>query len=98
MALDQTSVVTRGGGFIEAEVDGEVVVLNVDRGVCYGFNEVATRVWRLIAEPRRVADVCATLVCEYVVDQGTCEQQVLGLLEELHAEGVIGLRDEPAAR
>lgn len=96
MKLDRTSIVTRGGGFIEAEVDGVVVALNVDKGTCYGLNEVATRVWHLITEPRRVGDVCTVLIREYAVDQETCEQQVLELLEDLRAQGMIVLREESA--
>lgn len=96
-ALNTTSTVTRSDGFVQAEVDGEVVALNIDKGICYGLNKVGSRVWALIAEPRRIGDICATLVSEYEVDSATCEQQVIDLLEGLRAEGMIELRDEPAA-
>jgi hypothetical protein len=38
-------------GVIEAEVDGELVALHVDKGTCYGFNGTATRIWALIETP-----------------------------------------------
>jgi hypothetical protein len=94
--LNITSVVTRGSGFVEAETDGEVVALNIDKGTCYGLNKIGSRIWALIAEPKRVGDICATLMEEYDVDSATCERQVLDLLEELRGEGMIESQEEPA--
>jgi Coenzyme PQQ synthesis protein D (PqqD) len=90
--LSADVVVVRGNGLIEAEVDGEIVALHVEKGTCYGLNKVGSRIWQLVAAPMAIRDVCATLVAEYEVDQTTCERQVLDLLEELRAEGLIEVR------
>jgi hypothetical protein len=87
--LLSSDVVVRGDGLIEAEVDGEVVALHIDKGTCYGLNKVGSRVWQLVAAPTPIRDICATLVSEYQVDPTTCERQVLDLLEELRAEGLV---------
>jgi hypothetical protein len=81
--------VARCEGFVEAEVDQEIVALSVEHGTCYGLNRVGSRIWQLLATPTRVADLCATLVDEYDVDVDVCGPQVLDLLEELRAEGMI---------
>jgi Coenzyme PQQ synthesis protein D (PqqD) len=88
-SLSSNAVVARGDGLIEAEVDGEILALHVDKGTCYGLNKVGSRVWQLIATPISVADLCTALVSEYKVDAATCERQVVDLLEELRAEGLI---------
>ena len=88
-ALSATSVITRNGAVIETEIDGEIVALNIDSGNCYGLNPVGSRVWNLIAAPIRISDICAQLIVEYQVQADTCEQQVMDLLEELRAEGLI---------
>ncbi|MBI3676004.1 MAG: PqqD family protein [Proteobacteria bacterium] len=84
--------VVRGKGLIEAEVDGELVALHIDKGVCYGLNKVGSRVWQLIETPAKIGDVCAALTSEFDVDAATCEREVLDLLEELRAEGLIEVR------
>jgi len=89
LILSAASIVVRRGGVVAAEVDGEIVALNADKRTCYGLNKVGSRVWKLIAEPSRVGDICASLVREYDVDEATCERQVLKLLEELHGEELI---------
>ncbi len=87
--LSITTIISRNGAVIETEIDGEIVALNIDTGNCYGLNPVGSRVWNLIATPIRISDICAQLITEYQVQADTCEQQVLDLLEELRAEGLI---------
>ena len=84
----------RNDGLIEAEVENEIVALNVEKGTCYGLNPVGSRIWRLIAEPRSVHEICAKLLTEYKVEPSTCERQTLDLLEELRAEGLLTTRTE----
>jgi Coenzyme PQQ synthesis protein D (PqqD) len=92
--LSSTTVVARTDGFIEAEIDGEVVALNVERGTCYGLNRVGSRIWKLLDRPSRIGDVCATLLAEFIVDPDVCERQVIDLLEELRAEGLVATVEE----
>jgi hypothetical protein len=81
-------------GFIETEIDDEIVALSIERGTCYGMNRVGSRIWRLLSKPIRISDLCATLVAAYRVDADTCERQVLDLLEEFRAEGLIATLEE----
>ena len=95
-ALSSASLVVRNTGFMEAEVDQEIVALSIEKGVCYGLNPVGARIWRMLTEPIRVADICKTLVSEYQVDPETCQREVLDLLAELRTEGMIGTSAESA--
>jgi hypothetical protein len=88
-ALTVADRVGRSDGAICAEVDGEVVALDAERGVCYGLNRVASHVWGLIDPPARIGEVCTSLINRYDVDAATCERQVLDLLEDLRGEGLI---------
>jgi hypothetical protein len=91
--LSSAAIVARGSGLIEAEVDGEVVALHIDKGMCYGLNKTGSRIWRMIAQPIRIDAVCAGLIAECQVDAATCARDVLDLLEELRAEGLIEVRE-----
>src|SRR5215475_13061419 len=46
-----TTVVASREGFIEADVDGEILALGIEHGTCYGLNRVGSRIWNLLAEP-----------------------------------------------
>jgi hypothetical protein len=90
------TLVVRAAGFASAEVDGEVIALNLDKGMCYGLNPVGSRIWRELETPIAVADLCARLLREYRVDFETCEREVIGLLRELYAEGLVETRASQA--
>jgi hypothetical protein len=90
--LSGTAVVTRNDGLLTAEVDGELMAMSVEKGICYGLNAVGTRIWALIAEPRTVEELCALLVSEYEVDPAQCRSEVLGLLEDMSAEGLATIQ------
>ena len=87
--LSSDTLVVRNDGLMEAEVANEIVALNVEKGTCYGLNPVGSRIWKLIAVPIRIGDICAKLLAEYKVEPRDCERQVVELLEELRAEGLI---------
>jgi Coenzyme PQQ synthesis protein D (PqqD) len=85
-------VIARNEGLLTAEVDGELMAMSIDRGTCYGLNGSGTRIWALIAEPCTVDDLCAQLLSEYDVDAEQCRSEVIDLLVELRAEGLITVR------
>ena len=89
--LTEDTVVQRSLDVVEAEVDGEVVALNIEKGICYGLNKIGSRIWQLIAEPCRIADIGTRLMGEYDVDEETCRRQVIELLEDLRSEELITL-------
>jgi hypothetical protein len=88
-AFSPATIVVRNDGFMEAEIDNEIVALSVETGMCYGLDPIGARIWRLLADPIGVADICEVLAKEYQVEFDTCRRDVLALLEELRAEGII---------
>jgi hypothetical protein len=74
---------------LEADVNGEIVALHVERGQCYGLNGVASEIWRMLAEPTSIDDICRKLTAEYDVDSATCRSEVRGLVENLREEGLV---------
>ena len=38
------ALVSRNQGLLTAEVDGELMAMSVDRGMCYGLNRIGTRI------------------------------------------------------
>ena len=82
-------IVARRAGLSEAELDGELLGLHVERGTCYGFNGTATKIWSLVEQPRSVAQIRDALLTEYEVDAATCETQLMALLSELEGDRLI---------
>jgi hypothetical protein len=83
------SLVRRRGQLIEAEVDDELIGLEVEQGTCFGFNRTATRIWALLETPRRFSELRDVLLGEYEVDRETCERELTDLLRQLEADGLV---------
>jgi hypothetical protein len=92
--LSTPIVVARTSGLVDAEIDSEVVLMNIDTGFCYGLNRVGSRIWNELATPTRIGDLCAKLLNEFEVDSTTCEREVLDLLHDMRTEGLIAIHEQ----
>lgn len=72
-----------------AEIDGQLVALDVQAGVCFGLNAVATDIWKLLDGHRSVTAICDALIDVYEIDRETCEDQTRALLRELVDAGLV---------
>lgn len=85
-------VFVRSDALLTAEVDGEVMAMSIDRGVCYGLNRVGSRIWELLAEPQTVNSLCEQLLREFEVEPAECLTQVGELIDRLKDEGLVTVR------
>jgi hypothetical protein len=88
-------VIRQADDLLTTMLDGDLLGMSIDRGVCYGFNAAATRSWELLAEPQTLDSLCAMLVAEFDVDAETCRKQTQSFLDELRREGLIRNHEFP---
>ena len=72
----------RATSLMEAELGDELVGLQPDAGLCYGFNGVAKRVWQLLEQPQSFEAVKTMLLDEYDVTPEICGAQLRELLAD----------------
>jgi antitoxin component of MazEF toxin-antitoxin module len=82
---------------VSCDLGGEEVILSLKNGIYYGLDPVGTRIWALLQQPRTVTEVLDALLERYDVEPARCERDLLALLEEMAAEGLIEVRDEAPA-
>lgn len=74
---------------VAADLAGEVVILGMKEGAYFSVSEAAARIWTLLQEPRRLADVVDALTAEYDVPADRCATEVLAFAEDLAARGLV---------
>ncbi len=94
VTIDLDSVVQRNNSVLTARLDEELAMLNIERGMYYGLDEIATHIWEKIAEPRRVSDVCNELIDEFDVSADRCQRETLVLLDWLNAQNLLKIHGE----
>lgn len=81
--LEGDQPVRRGQQHETSEVDGEQILVDVDEGVLYGFDDIGREIWEALSEPRRPSEIVERLLDQYDVDRDTCRTQTNRFLFEL---------------
>ena len=90
--LDQYSLSDRFRPFphvVWARHTDATVLLDVERGLYYTLNEVAGRVWELLAAGEPVIEILRVVGDEYEVDPEVLEADLRGLLTEMRTTRLI---------
>jgi len=70
-------------------IDGELIMVHMDRGAYFTANEVGAAVWELITCGCTVAEMCRSLAARYEGGAQEIEAGVASFLERLRAEDLI---------
>lgn len=74
---------------ISRTVDDEALIIHLTSGSYYSLNAVGTRVWENIDGRRTAGDVARIIQDEYDAESDLIETEVMSLLTELVAEGLV---------
>ena len=85
------SVITKNQEIDDTDLDGEKVMMNLDKGEYFMMNEVGSRIWEIISEPINVRRIIDTLRSEYEVDEETCKDTVVEFLGRLNNADLISI-------
>ena len=89
--IEAATVLTRSGDILDAEIEGEAVMMSVEKGEYYGLDKIGTEIWEMLAEPRSLAQLCAALLERYDVGPEECERDVAAFLETLLSDGSVNV-------
>ena len=87
--IDLQTTLVRSDKLLFSQIDSDVTMMSIDTGRYYSLGPVGARVWALLEQPARGADICSRLQTEYRVDASQCEAEVLALLRQMAGEGVV---------
>jgi len=71
------------------EMGDEFVMMGLDQGEYYAVTGVAASLWRHLAEPRGLAELCELVAAEYDVTAEGCRADVLAFLEQLRGRRMV---------
>jgi len=74
---------------VSGNMDGEVVMLSLQRGEYFGLDKIGSRIWELIEQTMKVDEVRIILMDEYDVDEETCLNDLIEFLEDLQNKGLV---------
>ncbi|MFI5208202.1 MAG: PqqD family peptide modification chaperone [Gemmatimonadales bacterium] len=93
--IPESAVIVVAEGVLASDFGAEQVILNLRDGIYYGLEDVGSRIWQLLQRPTTVPALRATLVEEYDVEPDRCERDLLALIADLSARGLVTIRERP---
>ena len=89
--INLETVINKNLEIDDKDLDGEKVMMNLDKGEYFMMNEVGSRIWEIISEPINVKEIISTLRNEYEVDEETCKDTVIEFLGRLDNADLISI-------
>lgn len=85
------TTITKNLEIDDTDLDGEKVMMNLDKGQYFMMNKIGSRIWGIIEQPIKVSEIINTLMNEYDVDKKTCEDAVTDFLGRLNNADLISI-------
>lgn len=73
------------------ELNGEVALMNPEKGYYYGLDPIGSRVWAIMDKQIAIKDIVGILVKEYEVSEEVCEDHVIALIEQLYEQELVSV-------
>lgn len=79
----------RATELLEADLGDDLLALDAEGGTCFGFNSVATEVWRQLVSPQSFDKLKQGLMAKYDVSSEQCAEELEELLNSLAKTGLV---------
>lgn len=89
LEISLDTIINKNLDIDDTDLDGEKVMMNLDKGEYFMMNEVGSRIWEIITEPMNVKGIIDALRSEYEVDEETCKDTVIDFLGRLNNADLI---------
>ena len=88
-SLSSADRVLRVSGVLAADVDGETVIMDVEKGLYFGLDAIGSDIWKRLATPISAAELAAELVKDYEAEVAIIEADVSALFKRLIEQGLV---------
>jgi Coenzyme PQQ synthesis protein D (PqqD) len=90
--IADATIISRSPSVLIEEVDGEIVMLSIERGRYFGLDHIGSDIWKRIEPPCSFATLIDGLAADYEADRATIVSDVQSLLGHMAKHDVVRLR------
>jgi hypothetical protein len=89
LVIEPDSQFVRNPDLIATDMDGDTVMMSIERGEYYGVSGVGTRIWELLETPKTLAEIITSICAEFEVDEATCQADAEKFIRDMMDNGMI---------
>jgi hypothetical protein len=90
--IADATIISRSPSVVTAAVDGEMVMMSIERGRYFGLDYIGSDIWKRIEPPCSFAALIDGLSADYEADRMTIGTDVQSLLGHMAKHDVVRLR------
>lgn len=79
----------RNNDFVFNEVDGELVMMNLENGAYVSLNESGKSIWHILETPKNANEIIELLLQEFEVSPEVCSLEVHDFLAKMLDKNVV---------
>jgi hypothetical protein len=87
--VDRTAVWTPSKNVVACDVEGEMVLLDLQSGTYFGLNPVGAEIWSQLGQKKSVSEIQQHLLGKYRVTPERCEAELQNLIGQLSERGLL---------
>lgn len=80
---------TRNPDLIATEMDGELVMMSVERGEYFGLKGIGSRIWALLEQPQTLDQLVSQVCQEFKVEADVCRQDLTRFTQQMLDKGLL---------
>lgn len=87
--MDLTQKITFSQSVFAQEIDGEMVLLDMESENYFGLDEVGTSIWQAMQEKESLQEVFEVLMEQYEVEEEVLQKDLSDFVEKLLESGLV---------
>ena len=87
--IADVTVISRSPSVLAAEVEGEIVMMSIERGHYFGLDDIGSDIWKRLELPCSFSALIDGLAADYDADRATIAADVRELLDRMLADDVV---------
>jgi hypothetical protein len=89
MKITLNTSIQRNPDILASDLDGEKVMMSIQKGEYYGLGKTGTFIWDHIEKPIPIKDLIALITEKYHVSEENCQKDILPFLTDLLEKELI---------
>lgn len=89
MKITPNTIIHRNNDILTSDLDGEKVMMSIQRGEYYGLGKTGTFIWDHINEPIAIKDLVSLITEKYKVDKNNCFEDIAPFIIDLIEKELI---------
>ena len=94
MIINSEVLICRSDNPLASKLDGEVIMLDPDKGEYYNLNRVGSFIWDFLEKPASLDDVCREVRTRFAVSEDVCRADTIQYIKQMNDYDLIKVSKE----